>query len=601
MRLTNARVKNYKSFSETNEVRFAERFTVLVGQNNSGKTAFLDSLNPNTFRNVPHRVPSRGAFPSIINPNSEIEYEVTLSGPELEHAMKLRGGQYSIPVPGGLGPDQTKQFLEDMFRRDHLVFKLKHPAQAGWDADFPAHRLFRAESVHRTSARVDIDPSHQNWSTATHTTADSLPSFLGKVLAESFYGFRAERLSIAQSPINESSELAPNASNLPSVMLQLPKRHSAHTLYQQYVREIFPNIFWIGSRPVSSNIAEIEVSMNDALARPPRAGVTVSLTESGTGVGQVLALLYVIVTADFPRIIAIDEPNSFLHPGAAKKLIAILKKFDHQYIISTHSADLIRISDPDYVHLIEWEETESKFRSLDHSSIEDQRKILSEIGVSLSDVFGSDSVLWVEGPTEERCFPLILEHLGIPSAAVSITSIVATDDLSSKRPRAKLAWDIYEKLSTGSALVPPALAFALDREDRTEKEMEDLVRASRGRVKFLPRRTYENYLVDADAITAVLSQLLGVRFTTQAVTNWIDAKQSDRKYLEKELVEGQRWDYVVNAPALLSDLFNELSDARIEYRKTTHSVELTKWLLTNKGRHLDELFEFIRRLTSDVR
>jgi len=46
----------------------------------------------------------------------------------------------------------------------------------------------------------------------------------------------------------------------------------------------------------------------------------VPLSESGTGVGQVLAILYVVFTSEYPRTIVIDEPQSFLHPGAVRKL-----------------------------------------------------------------------------------------------------------------------------------------------------------------------------------------------------------------------------------------------------------------------------------------
>ena len=33
---------------------------------------------------------------------------------------------------------------------------------------------------------------------------------------------------------------------------------------------------------------------------------------------------------------------------------------------------------------------------------------LAEIGKRLSDVFGAENILWVEGQTEEQCYPLII-------------------------------------------------------------------------------------------------------------------------------------------------------------------------------------------------
>jgi hypothetical protein len=150
-------------------------------------------------------------------------------------------------------------------------------------------------------------------------------------------------------------------------------------------------------------------------------------------------------------------------------------------------------------------------------------------------------------------------------------------------------------LSLGSALLPPALAFILDRESRTEKEMMDLDRASRGKMKFLPRHTYENYLIEPAAITAVVGKLMEAAPTLDAA-EWIEANKANRKYLERSQ-ERERWEVVVDAPKLLHDLFNAMSDAKVEYRKTTHSVMLTEWLLKNKPDHLTELMNFMKSLT----
>jgi hypothetical protein len=41
------------------------------------------------------------------------------------------------------------------------------------------------------------------------------------------------------------------------------------------------------------------------------------------------------------------------------------------------------------------------------------------------------------------------------------------------------------------------------------------------------------------------------------------------------------WKIRVNAPRLLQKLFSEILDGREHYRKTTHSIRLTEWLLEN--------------------
>src|SRR5947209_12957588 len=125
--------------------------------------------------------------------------------------------------------------------------------------------------------------------------------------------------------------------------------------------------------------------------------LAIDLSESGTGVGQAIAILFALVSADFPRIFVIDEPNSFLHPSAARALFQILKGHNHQYIISTHAAEIVSISEPSTLHLIRWENGSSNVEALQAERIQEVRRALNEAGVRLGEVFGADQILWVEG------------------------------------------------------------------------------------------------------------------------------------------------------------------------------------------------------------
>src|SRR5205807_1065466 len=106
----------------------------------------------------------------------------------------------------------------------------------------------------------------------------------------------------------------PNAANLPAVLQRLqtsdPRRFRR---YESLVSSVFPEIRQITVPSPSVQNARILLWSTDPdFERPDLA---VPLAESGTGMSQVLAMLYVIVTADFPRVILIDEPQSFLHPS----------------------------------------------------------------------------------------------------------------------------------------------------------------------------------------------------------------------------------------------------------------------------------------------
>src|SRR5262249_24204545 len=140
------------------------------------------------------------------------------------------------------------------------------------------------------------------------------------------------------------------------------------------------------------------------------------------------------------------------------------------------------------------------------------QEALSEVGARLSDVFGADAIIWVEGPTEEVCFPLFLEAAGIElNSKLKVVALRNTGDFETKRrygkDSAKAAWDIYQKLSGGDSLMPRALAFSLDREERSDEAVAELVKLSGGTISVLPRRVFENYLLHPRAIAEVLNHL----------------------------------------------------------------------------------------------
>ncbi len=69
-------------------------------------------------------------------------------------------------------------------------------------------------------------------------------------------------------------------------------------------------------------------------------------------------MLYVVLTSRESRVIIIDEPQSFLHPGAVRKLFDVLKDFpQHQYSPASvhyhHSFSRSHCSDePNHVDIV---------------------------------------------------------------------------------------------------------------------------------------------------------------------------------------------------------------------------------------------------------
>jgi energy-coupling factor transporter ATP-binding protein EcfA2 len=252
-------------------------------------------------------------------------------------------------------------------------------------------------------------------------------------------------------------------------------------------------------RPDNNNI-EIRVWPTEA-----REHVELSfpLNNSGTGVSQVIALLTAIMTIE-NAVIIVDEINSFLHPAAVKALLRILQTqySQHQYIISTHAPEVVGFSNPRTIHLVKRSGYESTVTPLVLEHVNQFREIAEHLGVSMADVFAAEQLIWVEGPTEELCFPLLYAHAtGAPLPRGTIfTSVVATGDFIAKKRDRELIYQIYRRLSSATALLVQSVQFSFDREELNAQEIEDTIRHSKGAVHFLPRRHIECFLINAEAL-----------------------------------------------------------------------------------------------------
>ncbi|MEH2082274.1 MAG: AAA family ATPase [Nostoc sp.] len=415
-----------------------------------------------------------------------------------------------------------------------------------------------------------------------------------KTFLNSIYRFKAERLNVAICKFENNDELKSDASNLANAICILQgKNPGMFTQFNKLVSEILDEIKWISVLPKDNSNVEIIVWTTDNLHRDD---LSISLSLCGSGVSQILAIVYILISSDQPRTIIIDEPQSFLHPGAAKKLIETIKQFpQHQYFIATHSPEIIASANPSTIIKLQYQDYETTASVIKPKEIESQNEILAELGVRLSDVFGADSILWVEGQTEEICFPLILEKVArITLMGIKILSVNSTDALLDGK-RSDLVFDIYKKLTTGATLFPPVIGFIFDRESKTETKIQELKK--RG-VTFLRLPMYENYLLSPEAISVVINEeatWLETSISITQVQESIDKIKQEKSYLlqggKREEVSDNNWLSKIHGANILKSMFQELCDNKLEFRKTKHSYNLTKWLVENKPDFLSELAE----------
>lgn len=604
------RILNYKSFQDSGSIEFKPGINIIIGQNNSGKTAFLECLS-GIFDNIPHKdINLSHSFYEINNNKSEVTISLTLSKEEFKN--KLNQLQHPLRIhlitDDNQGDTALATFLSWLHSNNNPVkITLNLSDSKGiyyWNNDiyklssYPCQINPKQPGIYpfvtvKNAAIEEI----QNRGIVNAGIEDNILIKMFKLFRDThIYRFYAERLGVGVCKSGTETVLKPNASNLAEVINVLQgKNPGKFKRYNKYVSIIFPQIKWVSVTQVDSTNIEISIWLVEP--ETEREDLPIKLSFCGTGVAQVLAILYVVLNSDEPQTIIIDEPQSFLHPGAARKLIEIIKDFkQHQFFISTHSPEIITASNPSQIIQLTYKDGKTNISEINIKDKNDMQLLLADLGIRLSDVFGSDNILWVEGQTEEKCFPLILENLtDIKLRGTQILALTATGDLEGKH--ANLVFDIYDRLSGGNTLFPPAIGFILDDEGKKDKDKEDLKRRSEkkgNKLHFLTRRLYENYLLDAEAIAHIINQEDSNKeqpISKEDIQNWLNNNKN--KFMPKEASEDADWLKVVDGAKLLGKLFSEKN---IPFTKTKHSYELTEWLVENKPECLREIVDLLTEI-----
>ena len=607
MLLTKAKIENYKSFRSSGEFNFTAGFNVIVGENNAGKTALIEALSLD-FEHIPHRssntVPYRGA---TVNSASIINITFKLDKDELENILIDKEPQFHIPIsndfPEGNALDIFYRWYERL-REIKCIFQSKDLVFASLQG-YPDIPNTQGQSAILNFTRGRTRPEFDKKAQASQQ--ELIPYRLALHLRERIYTFRAERFKVGQSSFGVKTLLSPDANNLPEVLNNLQGFRTRFEYYNGLIRQIFPQIKEVSVRPISEKEVKIFVLSQLNAARDDLA---VPLQDSGTGIGQVLAILYVVLTAEFPRTIIIDEPQSFLHPGAIRRLFSILKQYpQHQYIVTTHSPIVINAADPQSLLLVRKQNQESTIEMIDRSQRQALETVLAEVGARLSDVFGADNILWVEGDTEELCFPLILSRIcNQPFLGTVILKVIHTGDFDSKH--SQTIYSIYDKLSKSVGLMPPAIGFIFDKEGRTQTVQDDFIRHShtdqgRPTVFFTPRRMFENYLLNPEAIAWIMSQLdefSNEQVSPDSIQAWIDHHRWENDLFKPksrvpnlEKRTNELWLETVNGANVLQALFQHFSDKRYDYinDKKTYGIALTEWIVNNSPEDLTEIADLL--------
>jgi hypothetical protein len=600
MRVRKFRLQHYGPFIDSGWIELSNTMNIFVGENNAGKSAILRSFSDN-LPDVRHRSSQEWRAEYLPMPIHSVA--IDYAGSDLEWVLRRyapNGIGWFFATPSIATEESFKEYTRaELVKPSSTVILKRHTG----DFEQPEE-----------NARVNAAPaftllfSQGSWVVQNHgrqPVRDGLPSLMTWIWRENVFVFQALRTSPGKMGYGAPGRLDQNASNLAVQLNGLQgDRPEVFAKLVSHLVSIFPTVGNLSVSP-ADNMFEIRVW---STREQQRREFSFSLDDSGTGLAQAIAILFVAMTYD-SAVLVIDEISSYLHPAAAKALLRILQSNypHHQYIISTHSPEILSAGRDAKVFWIRKSGFESNINEVDLTDLKTLRDVTGQLGVSMTDVFAAEHIVWVDGETEEACFPMLLAQSTDDTRSVLFIALLHTGDFHDRRVRADKVFQIYERLTGATAPVVSKVAFNFDADGLSAEKQRELQARSGGRIHFLPRRNIESYLLHPAAIARVIAAELEhekefniARLETKIASVMLELA-ADRRYgtpADPPASSDDAWLARVDGAKLIAELFSRVTESMLEYRKTTHSVSLVRDLLQHEPEFLGALTAYVVELVS---
>lgn len=252
---------------------------------------------------------------------------------------------------------------------------------------------------------------------------------------------------------------------------------------------------------------------------------------SGFGFQVWLQLLTHIMRGTNTSLLIIDEPDVYLHPDLQRRLLNIIKERDGQYIVASHSIEIINESDPGDVVSINARLRSGKRIATD----DDYQALFNYIGsvenIEFSRLAKARRIIFFEGH-DKKILRKVAAKLGSKSFLLDVdTLVLETGGFSQWRRVREVAWTFKNILKLEAEI------FVLfDKDYRSDEEIAEFISAMRAegmRCHVLSRKEIENYTLSVALIERTANLRLSDRglshLSTKEVTEIIDRLTAELK------------------------------------------------------------------------
>lgn len=527
MQVSSVRVENFKSFLNPCVIYLKPGMNVLVGKNNSGKSALLQSLkligNTYCFGTDTPRFEDMNTLNlrNLSQRKERIKIVLTLDLDDGERKKTLAR------------LDSEGTHLIDDVLRTSVLKKVSFFLKDLWGTNQYGVRATGASALNAHNEEIslaDLNEQNNTWSIHRYKLTrdgmvsagspktlggnafktfppDDFPFDLLKAVVGRIYYISPHRVSPAVLPLRTQESIAPDARNLHQAMHTLANNYpKKFKKLQRVFCETFADTISLKTPNLSSDTTSIQLVESST-------GLEIPLSESGTGLEQFLCLLMIVMISDERRIILIDEPHAFLHPEAERSLIEIFKaNAQHQYVVTTHSPSWMNAANLSSIHWIRKQKAQSTAQLITTPDEGNLQIILKDLGLRNSDLGAADKVIFVEGPSDAEIIPMLLDKLNLKHQlrGVLFSPLKETDSFLSNKTEVFIR--AYCRLLQQISNIQIPHIFVLDSHGKTRAQMEQLEKQFKERIRFLPRYEIENYLLEADAILSAIREEIGIYY-----------------------------------------------------------------------------------------
>ena len=409
MRIASVCIENFRGIKHL-DLDLGE-VTVLIGENNSGKTSVLDALRlclrdlgPRRsviFDALDFHLPDADAEPSSADP---IRIEIAFSEQET--------GEWGDTLTGSLSRSRILQV--DDRGRGHVILRVTcayNPNRRDFASDWAFLNLARAPLAgigDRALAMLQRDVLYYY-----------LPA-----LRDVKYHF-GEKGPFWRSFLKDS-ELPPEKkaeieTRLREVNELVTASHAGFKHAEKELRRVQDAIPLAAGDVVS--VEAVPGRIFDTLANAriylgAENGAKIPVKRHGEGTQSLAVLMlfaaFLKAEPEGSPVIALEEPEAHLHPSAIRALWRLVNVFSGQKLISTHSGDLLAEVDVHHVRrLARTPQGIKSFRVPDGLLCEkEKRKFKSHLRHANGDILFARCWLLVEGETESWIYPAAARALG---------------------------------------------------------------------------------------------------------------------------------------------------------------------------------------------